>query len=107
MIRDTIQAFKARLQGKVVAYNRVFDKKSRYTHEVLKDLAHFCRAHDTTFHHDPRIHAVLEGRREVWLKIERILNLSPEELYELHKIKEFKPEGDQDGRVQIQSSPSL
>lgn len=92
MIRDTIQAFKASLQGKVVAYNRVFDRKSPFTQQVLKDLANFCRAHDSTFHQDPRVHAVLEGRREVWLKIERMLNLSPDELYELHKVKEFKPE---------------
>lgn len=76
----------------MVAYNRVFDKASPFTHEVLRDLAKFCRAHESTFHVNPRAHAVLEGRREVWLKIERMLNLSTEELYLLHKVKAYKPE---------------
>lgn len=94
MLKETIQVFKSKLQGTALAYKRVFDEKSPYTHEVLKDLAKFCRAHETTFHADARIHAVLEGRREVWLKIERMLNLSAEELYQLHKIKEFGTKGE-------------
>lgn len=87
MLADTISALKAKLHGKAFAYSRVFDKKSPYTHEVLKDLAQFCRAHDSTFHPDARVHAVLEGRREVWLKVERMLNLTTEEIYELHAVK--------------------
>lgn len=51
---------------------------------VLKDLARFCRAHHSTFHKDPRVHAMLEGRREVWLRIQHHLRLSPDELWELH-----------------------
>lgn len=89
MLRDTIVAFKAKMQGKSLAYRRIFE--GPYGREVLKDLAQFCRAHDSTWHADARVHAVLEGRREVWLKIERMLNLTSEELYQLHKIKEFKP----------------
>lgn len=48
--------------------------------DVLRDLARFCRASETCFHEDPRIHAVLEGRREVWLRIQQHLHLSSEEL---------------------------
>jgi hypothetical protein len=88
MLLDTIRAFRAKLDGRSLAYHRVFDRKSPYTQEVLKDLARFCRAHESTFHADPRLHAVLEGRREVWLLIERMLNLSTEELYLLHKVKD-------------------
>lgn len=51
---------------------------------VLQDLAKFCRANETTFDADPRIHAVLEGRREVWLRIQQHLNLSPSQLYTLY-----------------------
>ncbi len=51
---------------------------------VLEDLARFCRAHDTTYHADPRMHAVLEGRREVWLRIAHHLNLTDEELWALY-----------------------
>lgn len=47
---------------------------------VLLDLAQFCRANDTCFHADARLHAVLEGRREVWLRIQKHLNLTPEQL---------------------------
>jgi len=74
------------------AYNRVFEKQSPHTHEVLKDLAQFCRAHTTAFNPDPRLHAMLEGRREVWLRIQNYLQLDIEEVYALHKIKEIEPE---------------
>jgi len=51
---------------------------------VLRDLARFCRANHTTFHSDPRLHAVLEGRREVWLRIANHLNMTPDELWRLY-----------------------
>ena len=55
-----------------------------YGREVLIDLAKFCRAADTTFHPDPRVHAALEGRREVWLRIQRHLQLTDEQLWAMH-----------------------
>lgn len=48
--------------------------------EVLADLAKFCRAHETCFDPDPRIHAALEGRREVYLRIQQHLNLTEAQL---------------------------
>ena len=50
---------------------------------VLRDLASFCRANESTFHEDARLHAVAEGRREVWLRIQNHLNLSPADLWRL------------------------
>ena len=50
---------------------------------VLKDLARFCKANEPTFHLDPRAHALAEGRREVWLRIQSHLNLSAEEIFNL------------------------
>lgn len=91
MIREKIDVFFRALNHKAFAYNRVFDRKSPYTKDVLKDLARFCRAHDSTFLPDARAHAVLEGRREVWLRIQEYLNMTVDEIYELHKIKEIKP----------------
>lgn len=91
MIREKIVDFTRKLHGLAFAYNRVFDKQSVHTNLVLKDLAKFCRAHQSTFHPDPRMHAVLEGRREVWLRIEELLQLSVEQIYELHKIQEIIP----------------
>ena len=91
MIREKIDVFKRNLHGLSFAYNRVFDKKSPYTKDVLKDLAKFCRAHESTFLPDQRAHAVLEGRREVWLKIQEHLQLTMDQIYELHKINEIIP----------------
>ena len=59
--------------------------------EVLKDLARFCRAHESTFHVDARAHAMAEGRREVWLRIANHLQLSADELWELYS---GRPKGD-------------
>ena len=50
---------------------------------VLKDLARFCHAHDSTFDEDPRVHAMLEGRREVWLRIQLHLQLDDDTLWEM------------------------
>jgi hypothetical protein len=49
--------------------------------EVLEDLAKFCRATESTFHPDPRAHAVAEGRREVWLRICSHLHLDEAALW--------------------------
>jgi hypothetical protein len=58
---------------------------------VLQDLAKFCRADTTCFHADPRIHSALEGRREVWLRIQKHLNLSSEELYAIFGGQTINP----------------
>jgi len=52
--------------------------------EILIDLAQFCRANETTWHEDPRKSAALQGRHEVWLRIQQHLNLSSEELMTLY-----------------------
>jgi hypothetical protein len=51
---------------------------------VMQDLLMFCRATETCFDADPRKHAVLEGRREVWLRIQQHLQLTPDQLYALY-----------------------
>lgn len=62
-----------------MAYVQVFNPESIHVQVVLKDLARFCRALDSTFHKDPRAHAILEGRREVWLRIQKHLKLDQEQ----------------------------
>lgn len=93
MIKDTVQAIKNLFASRSFAYQRVFDKDNKYTQAVLMDLAKFCRAHETTYNKDERAHAAMEGRREVWLRIESHLKLTPDELYDLHKIKAI-PKGE-------------
>lgn len=51
---------------------------------VLADLATFCKANEPCFHPDPRVHALMEGRREVWLRIEQHLKLNPEQLLKVY-----------------------
>lgn len=62
------------------SYQLVF--RSPAGREVLRDLAKFCRANQSTFHADARAAAALDGRREVYLRILQHLKLTPEELYD-------------------------
>jgi hypothetical protein len=75
------------------AFDYLSRRRTAYVHtfrvnafgpEVLQDLAKFCRAHETTFHPDARAHAVAEGRREVWLRIQKHLQLTDDELFSLY-----------------------
>lgn len=72
-------------------YRQVF--KGEQAAVVLADLAKFCRANDTTFHPDPRVHGLLEGRREVWLRLVQHLRLSPDQLWAIY-TKAETPDGD-------------
>lgn len=51
---------------------------------VLEDLSVFCHADTTTFDTDARVSAALEGRREVWLRIQQHLGMSADELATLY-----------------------
>ncbi len=64
------------------AYVRTFNTPAG--EEVMRDLAKFCRAYESTFHPDPRVHAVLEGRREVWLRLIEHLRLSDDDLWRIY-----------------------
>lgn len=70
------------LQERQKAYQLVFYEKNTFLKPVLDDLAKFCRANESCFHQDPRAHAVMEGRREVWLRIRDHINMSLDELFE-------------------------
>lgn len=80
---------RSELQGKIIAYNHVFNAENRFLPTVMEELALFCRAETSCFHADPRIHAALEGRREVWLLIQSYLNKSVDELLESRKLKQI------------------
>jgi len=60
------------------AYRQTFS--GIYGERVLTDLAKFCRANESTFAPDARTEGVLQGRREVWLRISKHLNLTEDEL---------------------------
>jgi hypothetical protein len=76
------QKARSYLQQRKRAYAMAFDGVSGEA--VLKDLASFCRANESCFHPDPRVHAVMEGRREVWLRIQEHLKLTEEQLLTIY-----------------------
>lgn len=92
MIKDSLSRIKELILKRKRAYQMVFDKDNVFTSDVLKDLAKFCRAYDSTFHKDERMHAVLEGRREVWLRIQENLNLDVDQIYLLHRAIDLAKE---------------
>jgi HD superfamily phosphohydrolase len=83
VFKEAVAKAKSFLFARQQAYQQVFTPESRFAQMVLRDLAKFCRANQSAFNKDERIHAVLEGRREVWLRIERHLKMNPEELWKL------------------------
>ncbi len=87
MIQIQVSKLRELLKKKRMAYHQTFNIKGPFSRVVLEDLARFCRAHETTFAKDDRTTNLLEGRREVWVRIQNYLNLSEEELYSIHHIK--------------------
>ena len=93
MIQDQTSKIKDMFKRRSYAYRMVFDRNNKFLNQVLEDLAKFCRAHESTFNADPRIHAAMEGRREVWLRIQEMISLTDEELLDLHKIRQISQDG--------------
>ena len=87
---DIAEKIKLFLSRRRLSYRQVFNPESEATKVVLKDLCDFCRAQDSTFHADPRLHAVLEGRREVWLRITKHLNLDEKMLWQTYGRKDLE-----------------
>lgn len=71
------------------AYQITFDPDNQHAQAVLRDLAHFCRSQESTFHPDARVEGRLDGRREVWLRITQHLKLSVDDHYHLLERKEL------------------
>jgi len=82
MIQGPADAIRNFLHRRRHAYNTTF--RGPVAEEVLADLAKFCRAHESTAAPDAASAARLDGRREVWLRIQQHLNLSPEDLWRLY-----------------------
>lgn len=53
---------------------------------ALADLREFCFAQRSTFDPDPHVMARREGRRDVWLRITRYLNLDEAQVQQLMEI---------------------
>jgi hypothetical protein len=65
------------LQSRQEAYRRVFQGGlGNDVQIVMNDLIAFCRGDTSAFHEDQRIHALLTGRQEVWIRIQDHLRLN-------------------------------
>jgi len=71
------------IRRRKAAFRETFDENNLSNQMVMEDLARFCRAGQTTFHADARIDALLQGRKEVWLRIANHLGLDETELVDL------------------------
>ncbi len=72
------------LRARKFAFSRVFrdGNASKDDIKIVMDvLRKFCRADASTFHPDARMHAVAEGRREVWLHVQDYCERSMDELF--------------------------
>lgn len=87
-LADKIRRFISAVIGRKRDYELTFHSPAGQ--RVLADFAKFCRANESCFDEDPRVHAALEGRREVWLRIQQHLNLSASQLAELYGGRQFK-----------------
>lgn len=74
---------KAPVAALALAYKRVFNPENADVKLVVKDLARLCRALESTFHPDARVAAQLDGRREVFLHIQKQCKLTTDELWVL------------------------
>ncbi len=77
--RETQESLRALLFSRQADYQITFGGQQQA--RVLEDLARFCRAEESTFHADPRVAAMLDGRREVYLRIMDHFKLDPEVLW--------------------------
>ncbi len=88
MITKAMEATVDYLRGRKNAYKFTFSYNNPAARQVLADLAIFCRANETCVIPGDRDKTlILEGRREVFLRLQQHLNLSPEQLFELYTGK--------------------
>jgi hypothetical protein len=80
--------------GLLRAYQLCFSSPSGQA--VLVDLATFCRAAETCFHADDRMHALLEGRRETFLRIQQFSKLNEDDILQLRLARTRPATGDND-----------
>lgn len=82
VVDDTSHAAQELLRARREAYVRVFSSSNANdVRIVLDDIYRFCRIDISTFNADPRIHALLEGRREVAQRIRDHIALPFSDLY--------------------------
>jgi hypothetical protein len=93
MMTPLLEKARRFLTGRAGAYQRVF-AASADVDTVLRDLVRFCRATETTFHPNQRVSDALNGRREVWLRIQHHLKMTDDELWQRYGSPSPPTKGD-------------
>lgn len=83
-MNDTLRRLFSFIDQRKRAYQLTFQLNQPANVAVLDDLIRFCRVNESTFHPDARIAANLDGRREVFLRIQNHLGLTTEQLLSLY-----------------------
>jgi hypothetical protein len=85
MVNRAIVATLEFLRTRKTAYQLTFQVDQPANLEVLIDLARFCRANESTVVSGDEVKShMLAGRREVWLRIQQHLGLTPDQLFQLY-----------------------
>lgn len=91
--QEQINKYIESLKNRTLAYKNCFDTSQLENRAVLTDLALFCRIFTTTEEpgqkEDPK---VLEGRRQVFLRIQEHIQFDHLQLYQLHPLKQLTPQ---------------
>lgn len=92
---EQIEAAHAQLLERKRSYQAAFSSPQQQA--ALIDLAAFCKANVSCAVPGDRDATLLfEGRREVWLRIQQHLNLTPEQLFTLFVGNPLKTTGDEE-----------
>jgi hypothetical protein len=87
---EAVSEAQSLLRSRREAYVRVFSDRAVAGDGalVLADLKKFCRGNQTPWHSDPRIHALLTGRFEVFTRINQHMTLNFDDLWTLLNVSE-------------------
>lgn len=91
-MRVTPRELWAIYSGKAKAYRLTFQLNQPANIEVLEDLAIVCHAAEPTFvEGDPYKTAYREGQRSVWIRIQRMLRLTDDQIFAIYSGNQPKP----------------
>lgn len=80
--KTVVQEAKSILGVRQQAYQQTFSADNMSAQLVLSDLAKYCRAGKSTFDSNSRTSAFLQGRKDVYERIQKYMQMTPEQLWD-------------------------
>jgi len=87
---DAMRAVADEIEARKLAYIHVFARGTPSDEDrriVMEDLARFCRGGTTPWHENDRIHCLLTGRHEVFVRVSEHINLNTAQLVRKYTTK--------------------